>query len=59
MPIAATNAKMRLFALEFAERRARYAFLSELIEGADALEILAPGTLLEPGAPFLASLGAR
>lgn len=59
MPIAATNAKMSLHALEFAERRARYAFLSELLDGADALEILAPGTLREPGADFLTSLGAQ
>lgn len=58
MPMPVSQAKMSLHALEFAERRARYAFLSTLIEGASVVEVLDPEALLEPGAAFLTSLGA-
>ena len=42
----------------FDERRARYVFLSELIEGAQVVELLPPESAGEPGARFLESLGA-
>jgi hypothetical protein len=50
--------KIPINALEFDERRARYAFLSPFIEGAHAIELLDPTAALEPGARFLKALGA-
>ncbi len=58
MPMPVQPKKITLRALEFAERRARYAFLSAFVEGARAIELLDPEALLEPGAPFLEALGA-
>ncbi len=42
----------------FDERRARYVFLSDLIEGAQVVEFLPPESAREPAARFLESLGA-
>ena len=47
-----------LHALEFDERRARYAFLSPLIEGAQVVEVLDPRANLTPATAFLEALGA-
>lgn len=57
-PSMAPRSRFARPSIESDERKARYAFLSPLVEGALAIELLSPRQAKFPGAPFLEFLGA-